>query len=324
MDFGQSDRRVELLVKTNQNGWDALNPQFMLYVDGILKLGMDVNHTTCVITERDEHDVYLYGYTGDKSNTLTLEAFVREIDVEAERLYYNLSIPCEVLQTLHESTYEYAKILRAVNEALNFLDMREWPSEAFSESVKRANEYIEEEFYGKVCAPTDARVACVGHTHIDIAWQWTVAQTIEKAQRSFATVTALMDRYPEYKFTSSQPVLYKAVKDECPELYERIKARVAEGRWEVEGGMWVEADCNLISGESLVRQFLYGKRFMKEEFGFLFIVLFDRKFRLCITALLATVASGKANTPKVTRIQIYAGSFRHAARATSLPEGGLL
>lgn len=66
---------------------------------------------------------------------------------------------------------------------------------------------------------------------------------------------------------SSQPQLYYFLKQRYPELYEQIKQRVAEGRWEPEGGMWVEADCNLTSGESLVRQFLYGKRFFKEEFG---------------------------------------------------------
>ena len=66
---------------------------------------------------------------------------------------------------------------------------------------------------------------------------------------------------------SSQVPLYKAIKEECPEKYEEIKNRVAEGRWEVEGAMYVEADCNLTSGESLVRQVLYGKKFFKEEFG---------------------------------------------------------
>ena len=76
-----------------------------------------------------------------------------------------------------------------------------------------------------------------------------------------------MEQYPNYKFMSSQPQLYVFLKARYPELFEQIKQRVAEGRWEPEGGMWVEADCNLTSGESLVRQFIYGKRFFKEEFG---------------------------------------------------------
>lgn len=94
-----------------------------------------------------------------------------------------------------------------------------------------------------------------------------MAQTREKVVRSFATVLKFMDEYPEYRFMSSQPVLYYFLKQRYPELYAQIQQRVKEGRWETEGGMWLEADCNLTSGESLVRQFIYGKRFFREEFG---------------------------------------------------------
>ena len=94
-----------------------------------------------------------------------------------------------------------------------------------------------------------------------------MAQTREKVARSFATVLKLMDEYPHYRFMSSQPQLYLFLKERYPELYARVKERVRAGRWEPEGGMWVEADCNLTSGESLVRQFLHGKRFFRDEFG---------------------------------------------------------
>ena len=94
-----------------------------------------------------------------------------------------------------------------------------------------------------------------------------MAQTREKVARSFATVLKLMEEFPSYRFMSSQPVLYYFLKERYPALYERIKERVKEGRWEPEGGMWLEADCNLTSGESLVRQFVHGKRFFKDEFG---------------------------------------------------------
>ena len=90
---------------------------------------------------------------------------------------------------------------------------------------------------------------------------------LEKVARSFATVLKLMDEYPEYIFMSSQPQLYKFLKQRYSDMYEKVKERIREGRWEAEGGMWLEADCNVTSGESLVRQFLHGKRFFKEEFG---------------------------------------------------------
>ena len=113
----------------------------------------------------------------------------------------------------------------------------------------------------------DIIASSIGHTHIDVAWWWTVSQTREKTARSFSTVLKLMEEYPNYKFMSSQPQLYVFLKERYPEVYEKVKERVKEGRWIPEGGMWLEADCNLTSGESLVRQFLYGKQFFKEEFG---------------------------------------------------------
>ena len=110
-------------------------------------------------------------------------------------------------------------------------------------------------------------VNCIGHAHIDVAWLWRFSHTRHKAARTFTTVLKLMDEYPHFYFFSSQPQLYEYVKEDHPSLYERIKQKIREGRWEAEGGMWVEADTNLPSGESLVRQFLYGKRFFEEEFG---------------------------------------------------------
>lgn len=110
-------------------------------------------------------------------------------------------------------------------------------------------------------------ISAVGHAHMDLAWLWPIRETIRKCGRTFATTLELMDRYPAYVFGASQPQQYQWVKERYPELYARIKGRVAEGRWEVQGAMWVEPDTNLPAGESLIRQILYGKRFFREEFG---------------------------------------------------------
>ncbi|MCM3782429.1 alpha-mannosidase [Neobacillus mesonae] len=107
----------------------------------------------------------------------------------------------------------------------------------------------------------------VGQSHIDIAWLWPVRETVRKVSRTFSTVDQLMKEYPQYKFAQSQPILYQFLKDNDPELYDRVKARIQEGRWELVGGMWVEPDLNIPSGESLMRQMLYGQRFYQEEFG---------------------------------------------------------
>ena len=133
--------------------------------------------------------------------------------------------------------------------------------------MKAAREYLRRHLYEELAGYDEVVATCIGHTHIDVAWWWTVEQTREKVARSFATVLKLMDEYPSYKFMSSQAQLYAFLKERYPELYAQVKTRVAEGRWEPEGGMWVEADCNVTSGESLVRQFIHGKKFFKEEFG---------------------------------------------------------
>ena len=110
-------------------------------------------------------------------------------------------------------------------------------------------------------------ITAVGHAHMDLAWLWPVRETIRKSARTFSTALDLLERYPDYIFGASQPQQYEWVKGYHPDLYRRIQQRVAEGRWEVQGPMWVEADLNLPGGESLVRQILYGKRFWRNEFG---------------------------------------------------------
>lgn len=107
----------------------------------------------------------------------------------------------------------------------------------------------------------------VGHAHIDTAWLWPIRETVRKSARTFASQLNLCERYPDYVFGASQPQHYQMVKDEFPELYARIKEAHKRGQWELQGGMWVEADCNLISGESMVRQFVHGKNYFMDEFG---------------------------------------------------------
>lgn len=108
---------------------------------------------------------------------------------------------------------------------------------------------------------------CIGHSHLDVAWLWPLQETERKCARTFATQLGLMDQYPEYRFLQSQPHLYDMVRRRHPELYQRIKAAVRRGQWLPEGGMWVEPDTNLSGGEALIRQFMHGKRFFREELG---------------------------------------------------------
>jgi alpha-mannosidase len=111
------------------------------------------------------------------------------------------------------------------------------------------------------------RVFAVGHTHLDTAWLWPMAETRRKFVRSVANQLGLMDRYPEHRFSASAAQHYEWLKEDAPELFERVRERVKEGRWSGIGGSWVECDCNMPSGESLVRQYLYGQRWFQRELG---------------------------------------------------------
>lgn len=251
--------------------WNYDNPQFLAYLDDELVCGLDVNHTEFDISRRAEggREIRLafYGYCNTRQRDVFMTVALGVKNDELERFYYDLKVPFDVYQTLPEDDGDALKIAECLHEAINLLDLRQAGSEAFHASVRRAGEYLRSGFYETHCGRFDVTEHCIGHTHIDVAWLWPLRQTREKVLRSFATVLYLMDRYPEFKFMSSQPQLYDFVKQDCPAMYERIKQRIVEGRWEVEGAMWLEADCNLTSGESLVRQIVHGKRFFRREFG---------------------------------------------------------
>lgn len=262
---------VYQITTGREGGWDVINPQFLVYINGIAVQGADLNHREVLLTEKavagEEFDIALYAYTGMIEGPLELNTNIAVLDKASEKLYYDILVPVEVAELLDDNDKRRYDIVNYLTEAINKIDLRIQGSESYYTSIKEASDYLEKEFYGKYCGHEDIIEICVGHTHIDVAWLWTVAQTREKAARSFSTVLNLMKQYPEYIFMSSQPQLYQFVKEDQPEIYEKIKAMVAGGRWEPEGAMWLEADCNLTSGESLVRQIIHGKKFFKDEFG---------------------------------------------------------
>lgn len=116
-------------------------------------------------------------------------------------------------------------------------------------------------------SPGRFRVVPVSHSHIDIAWKWPLRETVRKMARTTANILRLLERYPGANFTQSQAWLYNSLKDNYPTLYAQMKKMVEEGRWEILGGQWVECDTNLVSGESLIRQYLLGQSFFEREFG---------------------------------------------------------
>lgn len=125
----------------------------------------------------------------------------------------------------------------------------------------------------KAIYPQQGSLAVTGHAHIDLAWLWPLQETRRKANRTFHTMVGLMERYPDFRFNQSTAQLYAFLEEDDPELFARIAAKVKAGQWETIGGMWVEPDTNMPTGESLVRQILYGQRYFQRHF--------DRRHTVC-------------------------------------------
>ena len=194
----------------------------------------------------------------------TFDAKVETIDIGIFRediwhLYLDVRILLGLIEKLEKDSTQRLRIINSLNKAVI----------AFKDDKKDANSSrnILSTELNKRASSSELKVAAVGHAHIDTGWLWPVKETIRKCARTFTTQLDLIERYPDYVFGASMPQHYQFMKDFYPSIFKRIKAAVKKGQWELQGGMWVEADCNLISGESMVRQLLYGKIFFKKEFG---------------------------------------------------------
>lgn len=193
-----------------------------------------------------------------------LEAVVQDLTLGIFRpsvwhLWLDARLLYNQMKALPEKSVRRARLLRALMRAADLFQ-----GDDGTTAAARAILAVE---LAKKSGQSDLTAHAVGHAHIDTGWLWPVAETVRKCARSFAAQIDLIERYPGYVFGASQAQHYAFVKDNYPGLYEKIRARVVDGSWEIQGGMWVEADCNLIGGESMVRQILHGVRFFEKEFG---------------------------------------------------------
>ncbi|MBN8712016.1 MAG: alpha-mannosidase [Verrucomicrobia bacterium] len=181
-------------------------------------------------------------------------------DDAARALYFDFQVAAEAMSVFPENSQRRAELRCALNAAANHLDA------GSPERLLRARAELTP-LLARRNGETVHRLSAIGHAHIDTAWLWPLRETMRKCARTFSTAVAYMDRYPEYIFGCSQAQQYAWMKAHYPEIYAGIVEKVRSGQWEPIGSMWVEVDCNLASGESLIRQILYGKKFFREEFG---------------------------------------------------------
>jgi hypothetical protein len=252
------------------------NFESLLYVNGKPYQGVDGNHKEVFFNLKEtgrELELRFRIWSGlngggrPREMTMSIDrAEFGVLDTAADDFYYLAMAALETHELLDENNEYKSYILNQLVEAFRLVDFTNKKSEAYYKSLQTALDYLRDRLKGQ--GKPGVNVTMLGHTHIDVAWLWRLRHTREKTARSFSTVNRLMEKYPEYIFIQTQPQLYDYLKEDYPDIYEHIKKRVAEGRWEPSGAMWVECDCNLASGESIIRQILVGKNFFKKEFDY--------------------------------------------------------
>lgn len=248
----------------------------MCYLNGEMYQGVDSNHKEVLLKEEHlegplQMDFRFWsGLEGGGVPTPQEHKIKRAdigwLDEKTDDLYYMGKMMIETIKILADTDEVKYELREALDKAFAYVDWSYPGSGDFYGSVAAADDILNG-LAAEMKKDTRVTVNCIGHTHIDVAWLWKLKHTKEKCSRSFSTVLRLMEEYPEYIFLQSQPQLYAYMKEEFPELYEKMKEKIRDGQWECDGGMWVEADCNLVSGESLTRQILLGSKFFKDEFG---------------------------------------------------------
>ncbi len=241
-----------------------------VFLDGQAIGGLDYRHLYLLLPEQayngQPHTITIQAYTGVPLpfSGITL----RPRNIALWQLYFLMLTVFEAHTVMGEHDPVRHALLEQLNNAYTVLDLREgWYSDRFRASASLAYDYLQSALHEYPEATNQPSITLSGHAHLDLGWMWPYWRTRQKIAHTVSTVLNLMDRYPQLYYSQSQPQVLQWLKEDMPEIYALVKQRVAEGRFEPVGAMWVEADCNLTSGESLVRQILHGTRFTQQEFG---------------------------------------------------------
>ena len=272
----EADKPIALYLPLGDAG-SFSHPEALIYIDGESYAACDRHHQEVLLPSRladgQPHELLLHGWCGSEEwsgNQVTRlvmrTCFVVQIDSPTREFIVSARIALATAKVLENSDPVRVSLLNALDNGFKLLDTREPFNGEFYSSVIPALLTLNSEI-AAAGQPLAVTMTATGHAHIDVAWLWTLDQTRKKAARTFHTVLRLMEQFPDYHFTQSQPQLYEYIRQDHPRLFQAIQEQVAEGRWEPIGGMWVEADCNLSGAESLARQFLLGRSYFREHFG---------------------------------------------------------
>ena len=218
------------------------------------------------------HDMPGWDPFSENEQNFTYSAYPPEICLRDEMIadfVFDLKTLLSLRRDLPEQSFRRAEIDNAlfqVHETV-FYDSTACTEGEFRQALKKASICVKEQLSRKNSGSAPW-VGLIGHSHMDTAWLWPIRETEKKCARTYANQLNLMKQYPEYKFVQSSAYHGDMIRRNNPELFRRIQQAAAEGRYEPNGGVWVECDCNLIGGEYLIRQFVWGQKFTQKYFHF--------------------------------------------------------
>lgn len=276
-------------------GWDAANlalhlplgilgdifnhPEALVHIDTAPIGSADRYHHTIALdpalADGAAHVLSLHGWTGhsawppdptSKAKLFMGTPCLVERDPALMAFHGLARAVLDTVSVLDPATPEHLGLLAALDAAFKVLDTRDPLGATLYASVAAAHDTLQQGI-AAAGAPLDVTLHAIGHAHMDIAYLWPISQIRLKNARTYSNVLRLMDADPDYHFSHSQPQLYAYTAQDYPALFEQIKTRVAEGRWEVMGGMWVEPDLNIPGPEALVRQLTLGRKYFRDTFG---------------------------------------------------------
>ena len=262
----------------------------LFYVDGQCNGVFDRNHPVVMMTNNGvtgkSYHISLEAYSGhyvpsytpgigNRKSIMHNESKLYEgVNLLLERedvsaFVFDIRVLRQVVNVLDESSLRRNKIIRGLAKIFAIVDAipDETEEESWRSKLVNAREIMSPLLEAKN-GSTIPMFGIMGHSHLDTAWLWSIAETCRKCARTFSSILNLMEQYPEFKFFQSSPYHVFMMKEKYPDIYQRICKMVKEGRWEPNGAMWIESDCNLPSGESLVRQMLIGQYATRELYGY--------------------------------------------------------
>ncbi|MBI4419171.1 MAG: alpha-mannosidase [Ignavibacteriales bacterium] len=244
----------------------------LLFVNGKAHHGLDGHHWAVPLTPRaragQTYSLAVQAHSGRKKEQNEFrQADLAVVNPTARALHSGLSLLRDLEKFYGQGSPESKEIRELIRRSLIYLKYFKPDGEEYPNAIGRAYRFLTQTLEAEFRTEIPGKIHVLGQSHLDVAWLWTLRETRRKAARTFSSALRLMEEFPEFRFAQSQPLLLDFVKSDHPELYKLIRQRIAEGRWEPVGAMWVEPDCQMPSGESLIRHIARGKRFVKQEFG---------------------------------------------------------